>query len=154
MQIGAKMIGSFITCKGLVALALGVAIVGFAPTPALAQAAKTDLTFCNKTGAKIFIAVVYQDPTNGKWILSAWSNRDPGKCESFGAVKSGLFYYFAEKEGRQSHWPSADSVEKTYCVPAERVKREMAGSACTPGERSLGFKGRVTDPGKYTFTFS
>ena len=139
----------------LAALALGAAGITLEPVQAQAQVAgHTDLIFCNKTGAKIFIAVVYQDASTGKWTMSAWNNRDPGKCESFGSVKSGLFYYFAENEGRKSHWPSNDSVEKTYCVPAGRVKREFTGSACTTGERSLGFRGRVTDPGKYTFNFS
>ena len=38
--------------------------------------------------------------------------------------------------------------------PPTRVKREMAGSGCAPGERSLGFRGRVMDPGTYTFSFS
>ncbi len=137
--------------SALAALAVCSAAVFSMPSEARAD---TNLILCNKTGAKIFIALVHQDVQTGRWILSAWQNREPGACQSYGMVKSGLFYYYAEKEGRTSFWPSRDSVEKTYCVPQTRVRREMANSGCAPGERSLGFRGRVMDPGTYTFSFS
>ena len=99
-------------------------------------------------------ASVYQDAQTGRWMLSAWHTRNPGACESFGAVKTGLFYYFAEKEGRTASWPARQFVEKNYCVPGVRVRREMLNSGCTQGERSLGFRGRVAEGQRYTFSFN
>ena len=144
------MVGFSIRRALTIAAGLCGLVLCAAPSDARAD---TNLILCNKTGARIYAAIAYQDAQTGRWIMSAWHTREPGRCESFGNVKSGLFYYFAEKEGRTAHWPSADSVDKVYCVPPTRVKREMAGSGCAPGERSLGFRGRVMDPGTYTVSF-
>ena len=145
------MLNSKKSRQALFAASIAVAGLGLAPSSARAD---TDLVFCNKTGSKIYIAVAYVDAASNKWILSAWLPRNPGECSSSGRVKTGLFYYFAEKEGRKTSWPSADSVDKHFCVPATRIKREMANSSCATGERNLGFRGRVTESAKYTFTFS
>lgn len=58
-------------CTGLLALTFGALGLAMAPTQARAD---TDLILCNKTGAKLFIAVVYQDAQTGRWMLSAWLN--------------------------------------------------------------------------------
>ena len=67
--------------KALAAIAFGIGAFCASAAPA---SAATDLVFCNKTGAKIFIATVYQDAQTGRWMLSAWHTRNPGSCESFG----------------------------------------------------------------------
>jgi uncharacterized membrane protein len=121
-----------------------------APSQALAN---TDLIFCNKTGSKIQIAVAYIDAKTNKWMMGAWYARQPGECKSQGAVKTGLFYCYAEKLGADFHWPAKSGVDKTYCVPARGV-REMATSSCGAGERRLGFKGSVSGAGKYTVNLS
>ncbi|MGL4729614.1 MAG: DUF1036 domain-containing protein [Bosea sp. (in: a-proteobacteria)] len=116
--------------------------------------AATELTLCNKSGAKIFIALVYYDEATKKWMLSAWQNRTPGQCKSVGKMHSGPTYYYAEKEGRKGHWPAQNAVEKTYCVPSGAVKRPMTGAACAQGERSLGFRAMSLSGAKYTFNFN
>lgn len=136
--------------KALTAAALGVVAFGATSQSASAQ---TNLTFCNKTGARIFIAMVYQDPQTNRWMLSAWQNRSPGQCASAGMIKTGPLYYFAEKEGRTAFWTARANVERTYCVPPTRVRREMLGGNCAQGERSLGFRGRVAQAANYTFSF-
>jgi uncharacterized membrane protein len=143
---------SLTTGRLLLSLAT-VSGIGLLAAPSEARA-DTNLTFCNKTGANIYIAVAYVEAATNRWVLSAWHTRAPGTCDSIGNIKTGLFYYFAEKEGRTAFWPAKENIEKFYCVPATRVKRDLAASSCAPGERSLGFRGRVTEPGKYTFSFS
>ncbi len=129
------------------------ALAGLCLTPALARA-ETDLHFCNKTGAEIEIAIAYQDARSGDWTLRAWIKRKPGECSSAGPIKTGLFYYYAHKIGSDTVWPSKDSVEKNYCVPNSAVKRDMKSSTCAPGDNTHGFRGRVTETAKYTFSFS
>ncbi len=124
----------------------------FGATAASAQAT-TDLIFCNKTGSKISIAVAWINHQTGKWMMGAWYSRNPGECKSHGAVRPGLFYYYAEKVGQNAHWPAKAFVDKTYCVPTRGV-REMANSSCGQGERRLGFQGKVSTAGKYTFSFN
>ncbi len=118
-----------------------------------ARAQTTDLIFCNKTGSKISIAVAWINPATNKWMMGAWYSRNPGECKSHGSVKPGLFYYYAEKVGQDFHWPAKANVDKTYCVPVNGV-REMTSGACGQGERNLGFQGKVSTAGKYTFSFN
>jgi uncharacterized membrane protein len=120
--------------------------------PSNAQA-NTDLIFCNKTGSKIQIAVAYIDAKTNKWMIGSWYTREPGECKSQGAIKTGLFYYYAEKLGADFHWPAKANVDKTYCVPEKGV-REMETSTCGAKERRLGFQGKVSTPGKFTFNLS
>ncbi len=115
--------------------------------------ARTELTFCNKTGQNIDIAVVYMDAQTGRWMLSAWHKRNPGQCAVFASVRRGLFYYHAKNE-RGSVWPSADSVDRRYCVPSTAIRREMANSSCGQGDTNRPFRGRVMESEKYTFSFS
>lgn len=103
--------------------------------------AVTNVTFCNNTGAKVYIALVFYDPAKQKWMLSAWKTREAGQCASAGRYRSGIIYYFAEKEGGREYWPSKPRVEKTFCVPRQAVERPQVGGNCPPGERLLGFRG-------------
>jgi uncharacterized membrane protein len=114
--------------------------------------ARTQLELCNKTGGTIQIAIAYVHAQTNRWMLSAWHTRKPGECKSFGAVKSGLFYYHAKTE-RGAVWPSEANTERRYCVPSTAVNRDMS-SQCGVGDTNRPFRGRVTDPGKYTFSFS
>lgn len=136
----------------LAGLALGAqaAIFGalLAATPAAAQAT-TDLVFCNKTGAKAMIALVYMDAKSGQWTLTAWKAREPGQCGSVGAVKTGLFYFYAEKAGIDFQWPAKSQAEKTFCVPRAAVTRPTS-SACGTDDRKLGFRGLTAEGAKYT----
>jgi uncharacterized membrane protein len=122
--------------------------------PALAQqpAGKTELILCNKTGQNVDIAVAYQDAASGRWTMSAWHKRTPGECKSFGAVKTGLFYYHAKNE-RGGVWPNDANTDRRYCVPTTAVKREMS-SQCGQGETNRPFRGHTMEGGKYTFSFS
>jgi uncharacterized membrane protein len=117
------------------------------------QAFATELVFCNKTGSKVNVAVAYIDAKTNKWMMGAWYARNPGECKSHGTIKTGLFYYYAEKIGVDYHWPAKSGVDKVYCVPTRGV-REMATSSCGTGERRLGFKGTVGGAGKYTVNLS
>ncbi len=74
------------------ALALGACL---APNVAHAD---TNLVFCNNTGARVYVALIYYQPATQKWVLSAWQPRQPGHGKSTGTYRSGLLYYFAEKE--------------------------------------------------------
>jgi uncharacterized membrane protein len=136
------------------ALASALAMLSVCATAQQAHAqARTELTFCNKTGQNIDIAVVYMDATSGRWTLSAWHKRPPGQCAVFATVRRGLFYYHAKNE-RGSVWPGADSVDRRYCVPSTAVRRDMSGSSCGQGEPNRPFRGRVMETEKYTFSFS
>ncbi len=114
---------------------------------------RTELILCNKTGQSIQIAIAYQDAQTGRWTLSAWHNRGPGQCGSFGNVRSGLFYYHAKNE-RNAVWPNQANTDRRYCVPSSAVRRDMANSGCGAGEQTRPFRGRTMEPGKYTFSFS
>lgn len=131
------------------ALALGACL---APNVAHAD---TNLVFCNNTGARVYVALIYYQPATQKWLLSAWHTREPGQCKSTGTYRSGLLYYFAEKEGRTAHWPAKAYVEKTYCVPPTRVERTVfGGSTCPPNERALGFRGINATGATFTFNLN
>jgi uncharacterized membrane protein len=117
-------------------------------------AAQTELILCNKTGARIDIAVAYQHATTGRWMLSAWHIRKPGECKTFAKIKTGLFYYHAKNERNTTVWPGKQSVERNYCVPNTAVTRDMNGSKCGQGDVNRGFRGRVPNQGKYSFSFS
>ena len=68
-------------------LVLAAGLFGLASLAAPSDArADTNLVLCNKTGAKIYVAIAYQDAQTGRWIMSAWHTRNPGGCESFGNV--------------------------------------------------------------------
>jgi len=122
-------------------LALGViAGLGSAQAQPAAQAF-TNLTFCNNTGSKVFIALVYYETRTSKWMQSAWHSRNPGECKSAGNYRSGITYYYAEKEGRSAWWPAKAQVDKTFCVPPGRVERAQLGGTCAAGERNVGFHG-------------
>lgn len=127
----------------------GLACASAFGTVSAAQA-NTEVMFCNKTGAKVFIAVAHFPERMQKWMMTAWHTANPGQCKSIGKLRTGLFYYYAEKEGRGYHWPARAGVDKTYCVPNQKVERVMMPGTCAPGERNLGFKGAVPGPGKYT----
>jgi uncharacterized membrane protein len=135
---------------------LGAAAVVMVATWVMAPAAQaaSEITFCNKTGSKVFIAIAYVDQASQKWTLSAWHNAPAGGCTKVGNFRTGLFYYYAEKEGRTLHWPAEANVDKTFCVPAGKVNRVMAGGTCAQGERNVGFRGLVPSEGKYTFNLS
>lgn len=133
------------------------AAVGFlalSAAPALAAAPTTALTFCNKNGAKLNMAIAYQDATTGRWIMSAWHGVGPGQCKPFGSVKAGLFYYYAENEATKAFYPATNAIEKRYCLPRSAIKREMLNVPCAVGEKQYGFRGRTPNPGNYTFTFN
>jgi uncharacterized membrane protein len=123
-------------------------------TSALAQQkpGQTELILCNKTQRDIDIALAYQDAATGRWTLSAWHKRTPGECKSFGAVKTGLFYYHA-KNGQGGVWPASAAADRQYCVPTTAVRREMS-SQCGQGETNRPFKERKMEGGKYTFNFN
>lgn len=112
--------------------------------------ADTEVTFCNKTGSKVTAAIGYLSQADQKWTLSAWYAVPAGGCKSVGKLRTGLFYYYAEKEGRKFHWPAASGVDKDFCVPDTSIKRVMVGGACSGQERKLGFKGTVPNEGRYT----
>jgi uncharacterized membrane protein len=131
--------------------ALGVTL-GLMASSTVAMA-NTNLIFCNKTGSKVQVAVAWVDVRTNKWMMGSWYTRNPGECKSHGTVKTGLFYYYAEKVGQNFYWPAKANVDKTYCVPNRGV-REMANSSCGQGERRLGFQGRVAGAGKYTMNFN
>lgn len=111
--------------------------------------AATDLQVCNKTGSKVFVALVTLPDSTKKWTLDAWHAVNAGACRSVATVRTGLFYYFAEKEGRKMYWPAANRSDKNFCLPSARVRRELTAAACASGERSLGFIGTVPSEGKY-----
>ncbi len=140
-----------------VASALGAAcwlLAGLHGAAAQGAAPKTDLNFCNNTGAKVFIALVYYQTQTSKWILSAWHTRNPGECKSLGTYRPGITYYYAEKEGRTAHWPSAANIDKTFCVPPGRVERTQLGGTCAQGERNVGFHGINATGASYKFNLS
>jgi Protein of unknown function (DUF1036) len=114
---------------------------------------QTRVTFCNKTGAKVYIAFVWFDDRASLWVLSAWYSRQPGECTSAGSYKRGTFlYYFAEKEGRRASWPPSNRVDKTFCVPPSRIDRPVVGGRCERGERLLGFRGLQMDSATFEFS--
>lgn len=116
--------------------------------------AATELVVCNKTGSKVFVALATV-PDTQKWTLDAWHAVDAGSCKTVKHVRTGLFYYFAEKEGRKLHWPASAYVDKNFCVPSSRVHRVLTAAACATGERSLGFRGVTpSSAGKYTITLN
>lgn len=112
--------------------------------------AQTELIFCNKTGSKVFAAIVHLPETTKQWTLNAWYTVEPGSCRPAGKVRAGLFYYYAEKEGRKLHWPNAAQTDKTFCVPSTKIERVVAGGTCVIGERSVGFRGTTPNAGKFT----
>jgi hypothetical protein len=141
------------------AAALGLACA-FAPVMGAGQAhaqaqnsGTTNVTFCNNTGAKIFIALVYYEARTSRWMLSAWKTRNPGQCASSGSYRSGIIYYFAEKEGGREYWPAKARVEKTFCVPRQAVERVQLGGNCAAGERLLGFRGFNATTANFKFNF-
>lgn len=133
--------------------ALAGAVLAIAAYSSSASAA-TDLSFCNKTGSKVFVAIAHVPETTNKWTLNAWHTVEAGSCKTIGNVRTGLFYYYAEKEGRKLHWPAAAYVDKNFCVPDVRVNREITGASCPLGERTVGFRGLTPSAGKYTFTLN
>ena len=133
--------------------ALAGAVLALSAYSSGAQAA-TQLEFCNKTGSKVFVALALLPEATQKWTLNAWHTVNAGSCTNIGNVRTGLFYYYAEKEGRKLHWPAAAYVDKNFCVPDTRVNRVMTGATCATGERSLGFRGLTPNAGKYTFTLN
>jgi uncharacterized membrane protein len=128
-----------------------VAAAALFATSAVAQN-QTELIMCNNTGQNIQIAVAYMDAQTGRWTLSAWHNRGAGQCGSFGAIRTGLFYYHAKNE-RGAVWPNRNNTDRNYCVPSSAVRRDMT-SGCGMGELSRPFRGRTVNPGRYTFSFS
>lgn len=130
------------------ALAGGLAL---SPSAALAD---TNLTFCNKSGSNVDIALVYYEPKTSKWILSAWRTAPAGNCKSVGKYRSGLIYYYAEKVGGQVHWPAKANVDKTFCVPRTKIERTILGGTCAPGERSVGFHGIDATGATYTYNLN
>lgn len=126
-----------------------VMLAGLLIAAAPAHAA-TEVVFCNKTGSKVFIAIAYFQEATKQWKLSAWFNAGAGSCKSIGSLRTGLFYYFAEKEGRKFHWPAASYVDKTFCVPTSKVLRTLNGGTCGAGERNLGFRGTSAEGPRYT----
>ncbi len=133
--------------------AAGLLALGLCVASPSAQAASS-VVFCNKTGSKVFIAIAFVAQASQKWTLSAWHTAPAGGCTTVGNFRTGLFYYYAEKEGRTLHWPAQANVDKNFCVPAGKVNRVMEGSTCAPGERSVGFRGLVPSEGKFTFNLS
>jgi uncharacterized membrane protein len=131
-------------------LAAGAALIGAAQK---AEAA-TKLTMCNKTGAKIFIAIVYYEERTKKWMLSSWHGRNAGECKSIGNMHTGMMYYYAEKQGGKEYWPAKAKAERSYCVPPGGVNRVMLGGGCPQGERLLGFRSINLTGSTYTFTFN
>jgi uncharacterized membrane protein len=134
------------------AIALGAGL--FAALPGGSALADTNLTFCNKSGSTVDIALVYYEPKTSKWILSAWRSAPAGNCRSVGTYRSGLIYYYAEKAGGQAHWPSKAKVDKTFCVPRTRIERTILGGTCAPGERGVGFHGIDATGAKFTFNLN
>ena len=131
----------FLSSVRIAVLALSTTLgLGAAQAQPAAQAF-TNLTFCNNTGSKVFIALVYYETRTSKWMQSAWHTRNPGKCKSVGNFRSGITYYYAEKEGRRAWWPSRGQIDKTFCVPPGRVERAQLGGTCAQGERNVGFHG-------------
>lgn len=129
---------------------LGAAMMLGTLASAAPAAAETEVMFCNKTGSKVYIAIAYYQEASRQWKLSAWFNAGAGSCKSIGKLRSGLFYYFAEKEGRKFHWPAASYVDKTFCVPTTKVLRTLNGGSCGSGERNLGFRGTTAEGPRYT----
>lgn len=136
---------------GIAALAAACA---WACPAAAQQPQQTEIVFCNKTGSKIFTALAHVPPNTGKWTLTAWQTLPAGGCKSVARWNTGLFYYYAEKEGRTFHWPGQAGVDKTFCVPSRAITREIVGGTCPAGERNVGFKGTVPNPGKYTINLT
>lgn len=138
----------------LVTRCAALALLAFSATPALAAGPTTNLTFCNKNGAKLDLAVAYQDTQTGHWMMSAWHGVGAGECKPFGAVKTGLFYYYAENSATKGFYPATQYIEKRYCLPRSAIKRQMLNVPCAVGEKQYGFRGRTPNPGNYTFTFN
>ncbi len=143
-------LGGEMRMAGLAAVA-AMAMIG---TPVAAQQQQTEIVFCNKTGSKIFTALANVPQTTKKWTLTAWQTIPAGSCKSVARLNTALFYYYAEKEGRTYHWPGQSGVDKTFCVPSRAITREIVGGTCPAGERSVGFKGTVPNPGKYTINLT
>ncbi|MGL4440433.1 MAG: DUF1036 domain-containing protein [Bosea sp. (in: a-proteobacteria)] len=145
-------------CSALFLTAVaGLSLPGHANAQASNSAAAqayTDLTFCNNTAKKVYIAIVYYEVRTQKWMQSAWYNRNPGECKSNGKYRSGLTYYHAYNEGRTSTWPSTAKINKTFCVPAGRVERVQLGGNCAAGERNVGFHGINATGATYKFTLN
>lgn len=116
--------------------------------------ADSNISFCNKTGSTVFTALAYVPPSTQKWTLAAWQTIPAGACKSVATLRTGLFYYYAEKEGRKFNWPARAGVDKTFCVPSRAVTRVLEGRTCLPGERNLGFKGTVPAAGSYTINLN
>jgi uncharacterized membrane protein len=142
-------------------LVTGPALSQIAPPPSQSQSSgapgtadsPTRVTICNKTGAKVYIAVVWYDERASLWVLSAWYSRQPGECSNMGTYKRGSFlYYFAEKEGRRASWPPSNRVDKTFCVPPARIDRPVVGGRCERGERLLGFRGLMMESATFEFS--
>jgi uncharacterized membrane protein len=133
-------------------LTTAASVILAASASAVAAQNRTDLVFCNKTGQNIQIAVAYMDAQTGRWTMSAWHNRGAGQCGSFGAIRTGLFYYHAKNE-RGAVWPSQANTDRRYCVPSTAVRRDMT-SSCGAGEQNRAFRGNTASPGRYTFSFS
>ena len=151
MRAGLSMDGQGILMR--IAALVAVAAVMSVGTPALAQQ-QSEIVFCNKTGSKIFTALANVPQTTKKWTLTAWQTIPAGSCKSVARLNTALFYYYAEKEGRTYHWPGQSGVDKTFCVPSRAITREIVGGTCPAGERSVGFKGTVPNPGKYTINLT
>lgn len=137
---------TFLSARRGAAFALGVFCLSSGASAA------TNLHVCNETGSKVFFAMADIPDATKKWTLNAWWTVEAGNCRSVANIRTGLFYYYAEKEGRKIHWPAAGYVDKNFCVPGVRVKRELTGAFCAAGERSLGFRGVTSTEGKYTIT--
>lgn len=156
------MTSVFSGCRVWIAAVVAFGAVLAAPLAAHAQAANqpaaaqklTTLDFCNNTGSKVFIALVYYEHRTSKWMLTAWQSRNAGECKSAGKFRSGITYYYAEKEGRGLHWPSAGNVDKTFCVPSGKVERVQMGGTCAAGERNVGFHGINATGESYKFSLN
>jgi hypothetical protein len=149
----AARIGAACLIGAVASLSLTEKATAQASNTAPAQAF-TDLVFCNNTGSKVYIALVYYETRTQKWMLTAWFPRNPGECKSGGRFRSGLTYYYAHNEGRTVHWPAAAKVDKTFCVPPTRIERVQLGGACASGERNVGFHGINATGASYKFTLN
>lgn len=131
--------------RSLLALPLLLALV----TPAAA-----DLRLCNTTGARIGVAIGYQD-TDG-WATEGWWNIAAQTCETLykGALASRFVYVYAVDYDRGGEWAGKSMMcvaDKSFMIrglqDCQKRGHKQGGFFEVDTQESKDWTIRLTDPG-------